>query len=133
MKEAKDDKMSLSRAYFVRYVLTGAMWILHGIIKVVGISSVGWLLVSRFCMVFAIVFIAASFILPHEHQDEVTRNDFKAACTYTLGIMMFVLMALSMISEFVPSNPFPFQMVYPFIIGGGLLLLGGIFVIIEKS
>ncbi len=133
MKEEKDDKMSLSRAYFIRYVLTGVMWIFHGIIKVMGISSIWWLLVSRFCMVFAIVFILASLILPHDRQDDVTKNDFRAACTYTLGIMMFVLMALAMLSEFVPSNPLPFQMVYPFIIGGGLLLLGVIFVIIEKS
>ena len=128
----KDSKMKLSTTYFVRYILTGAMWILHGILKAFATYSLPVLLISRLSMVFAVVFIIASLILPHEHLDEVTRSDFKAACTYTLGIMMFVMMVLSILSEFVPSNAFPFQLVYPFVIGGGLLLIGGIFVLIEK-
>lgn len=131
MKE-EQEKMSLSKTYFLRYILPGGMWILHGILKAFAPYSLAVLILSRLSMMFAVLSIVASLIIPHEHQDEVTRSDFKSACTYTLGIMMFILMVVSIVSEFVSANSFPFQLVYPFVIGGGLLLIGGIFVWIEK-
>lgn len=128
----KNTKLSLTISYIIRYIITGVLWLAHALLKVLGKGAGGLMVASRVCMIAAVMTLLASIVLPAEQPDDITTADFNSACKITLAIMMFALMIISLLAEFGKLGSMPFTMIYPFVIGTGLLLIGVIFFVIEK-
>ena len=124
-------KLSLTVVYLIRYVATGIMWIAHGILRVAAAANSDFVAASRVCMIIAFVATFVSFVIRQENEDDVTRMDFYKACTFTLMMVGFAAMILAIISDFASGTELDFNLFYPFVIGGGLLLIGISFLVIE--
>jgi uncharacterized membrane-anchored protein len=128
------NRLELSVVYFMRYCITGFMWIVYGILNFYDDEIFALKIVSTICMVIAISFTLASIFIRQDKEDYASHLHLMQACTATVFVILLLVMAAAIISAFIPKDSldFNFNMLYPFIIGMVLFMIGGIFIYCEK-
>lgn len=126
-------RMRLVHAYFLRYIVSGAMWLIYGVINVIDKENRIAGTVMLIAMIIAFLAILLSIIVPHEAEDEMSRAHFGKACMLTLGLLTFVILVAGIVSEFCPFKLPEFDMLFPFPVGLILMSVGGIFLYQEKK
>jgi uncharacterized membrane protein len=128
----KNRRLALSTIYFIRYCMTGLMWTVYGVLNFFDDDNMYLKIISTICMALAVISTLASLFIRQDREDYASRLHLMKACTLTLFIILLVVMATSTLSAFVPKNMFDFNLLYPFIIGLTLMLIGVLFIYCEK-
>lgn len=126
-------RMRLVHTYFLRYIVSGAMWLIYGLINVIDRENVISGTAMLVAMIIAFLAILLSIVIPHEAEDEMSRGHFGKACMLTLGLLTFVILVVGIVSEFVPLKLPEFGLLFPFPVGLILVSVGGIFLYQEKA
>lgn len=120
----------LTTVYRIRYVITGILWLIYGILNFFDDSSMPLKICSTVLMFLAIGCIVFSFLVKQEPEDEFSVGHLRQAALYVLAGVVFFIMVFSVASVFV-SLTLDFALLYPFLIGGIMLAVGVIWLQLE--
>ena len=134
MKEKTEEHKTagLRLIYILRFIVSGALWIVYGILDFFDDKSLLLKIFSSILMLLSIVVIVTSFFVKQEREDSMSREHFVKACSLVLGIILFIIMVFTCLSAFIGLPDIVFRMAASFLIGGILLLIGIIWLIYER-
>jgi roadblock/LC7 domain-containing protein len=108
------------------------MWTIYGILNLFDDSRFVLKIASTICMLVAIVATMISMLARQDREDDASRLHLMKAYSFTVLIALYVVMVISVLTVFVPKNMFDFNILYPFILGLMLLIIGVVFIYCEK-
>lgn len=126
-----DGMFELTTVYLIRYVLTGVLWLLYGVLNFFDDNSMPLKITSSILMALAIFCIMFSIFVRQEKEDDFSAKHLGQACQYVLATVVFLIMIFSVISTFIEVT-LDFLLVYPFLLGGILLSVGLIWLHLER-
>jgi uncharacterized membrane protein len=112
--------------------MTGIMWTIYGILNLFDDDVFALKVVSTICMLVAIVATVVSLFVKQDREDCASRLHFMKSCSFTVFVVLYIVMIISTLTALVPKSMFDFNILYPFIIGLMLLLIGVVFIYCEK-
>lgn len=108
------------------------MWLLYGLLSLYDKENLTLKMLSSVTMLLAIIFIVSSFVLKKEPEDELSKTHLLQASAYTLTIITCIIMFLSWFVIFTDNSSFNYALIYPFILAIILLLVGFIWLYLER-